>query len=248
MHKANKPNAPVSTLSSKLQGLKFMQRGNNAASAPASSASPSTDQNDSRAKISLASASSSSSANSSALKGNSFAPLVAPGSSSVQQQPGVRAQQPAAIAQQRTDGTEDGNEEHWVIASKSIPAQGTDAGSSETTAAAYQGLAWNDWLISQDQSRGASRKGKRKTPDDPEDDDEEEEDEDSREAAQLEQDRQSEGTFKNADDSAAAAAAAAAPPSGRRKFGAWAPRKKRKSEEDADRVEEIVSGKKIKEA
>ncbi|CAD6890390.1 unnamed protein product [Tilletia controversa] len=158
MHKANKPNAPVASLSSKLQGLKFMQRG--AAPAPAA-ATP--------AATATATAQPSTSAQ------------ATPQTGSTSQ---LQVYVPTVPA--RPDGTEDGNVEHWVLPflsssattqhPSSVPQH--DGGASSRETAAFAQLGWNDWLVTHQQERTGTKRKRGLDDDDEEvvkveDDDEE---------------------------------------------------------------------------
>ncbi|KAE8219481.1 hypothetical protein CF319_g6833 [Tilletia indica] len=185
MHKANKPNAPVASLSSKLQGLKFMQRGAATAPTPTALIVKSEEQD-----------------------ANSL-----PSTEVALTQVNGTPQQPVPV--RRTDGTEDGNAEHWVLPSLSTATSIPPSSNSSTfqrddtasrEAAAFGSLGWNDWLV----ASGTKRK---RRPASEEDEEEEKEEEDVKDGAGQGE----EGVTPTL--------------GGRRKFGAWVEtgKKRRKS-------------------
>ncbi|KAE8267315.1 hypothetical protein A4X09_0g5032 [Tilletia walkeri] len=190
MHKANKPNAPVASLSSKLQGLKFMQRGAATAPTPTALIVKSEEQD-----------------------ANSL-----PSTEVALTQVNGTPQPPPVPA--RTDGTEDGNAEHWVLPSlstaTSIPPSSNSSrdDTASREAAAFGSLGWNDWL------RIASRTTKRKRRPASEEDEEEEQEEE-----------------EDVKDLAGQGEEGVTPTlGGRRKFGAWVEtgKKRRKSGDDGE--------------
>ncbi|KAE8240043.1 hypothetical protein A4X13_0g7966 [Tilletia indica] len=198
MHKANKPNAPVASLSSKLQGLKFMQRG--AATAPTPTAL--------------------------IVKSEQQDPNSVPSKEAASTQVNGAPQSPVPV---RTDGTEDGNAEHWVLPSlstaTSIPPSSNSSrdDTASREAAAFGALGWNDWLVAHQQERsGTKRKRRPASEEDGEEEKKEEEEEDVKDLAGQGE----EGVTPTL--------------GGRRKFGAWVETgKKRRKSGDGDEDNDV---------